>query len=590
MAQQITIDIVAETKKLTSGIDDANKQITGMSKGLKTATAAAAGLASAFVLKAGVSFLKDGIDEAKDARTAMLAATSAFGKGSDALKEITAEATKFGKELGMDNDDVIKLATSIGVKLPASTKGASTELVLLAKNLEATSGGSIAAEATLSKLGKAFADGELSAKELSKAVPGLDAATLNMVETLSKAGKNQEALNLLIEAGEKKYGGAAASQVTATQKFDVALADLKETIGTKVLPILEKLIGFATDMIEVFGKQPKILQNVELALLGIVAVGGPLLGFFASAKTAMVTLGLVSEGAALSTTIFSTALKAIPILAVIALVVLLVANWDTISAKAKEVAEAVTKWFGQIWEDVKRIVGNIVQWLKDNWEAVLLGVLTGPFGLFVSYLVTHKEEVLRKLSDLWDSVKNLVSEKINAITSLAGNMVDKSSAVINRYWDNFANGIVQVWDNIKYIIGMVVKNTIKEFESVFSAMVNVGKSIAEGIWQGLSSMTNWFKLLLTGWVNANIPYAVRKILGIASPSKVMAEIGQYAVEGLYKGMGVVGPVGIQMPQLNIGAGGVGGMNITINAGLGTDPYELGRTVTEALTRYGKLTV
>jgi hypothetical protein len=590
MAQQITIDIVAETKKLTSGINDANDQIGGMSKSLKTATAAAAGLASAFVLKQGISFLKDGITEAKDARTAMLAATSAFGKGSDALKEITAESTKFGKQLGMDNDDVLKLATSIGVKLPKEVQGASTELVLLAKNLEATSGGSIAAEATLAKLGKAFTDGTITVKELQKAVPGLDAATYALAETMSKAGKNQDALNLLITEGEKKYGGAAASQVTATQKFDVALADLKETIGTKVLPILEKLINLATDMIDAFGKQPKILQNVELALLAIVAVGGPLLGFFASAKTALVTLGIVSEGAAVSTTIFSTALKAIPILAIIALVILLVANWDTVSAKAKEVAEAVAKWFGQIWEDVKRIVGNIVQWLKDNWEAVLLGVLTGPFGLFVSYLVTHKEEVLRKLADIWDSVKNLVSEKINAITSLAGNMVDKSSAVINKYWDNFANGIVEVWDNIKYIIGMVVKNTIKEFESVFSAMVSVGKSIAQGIWEGLSSMTNWFKLLLTGWVNANIPYAVRKILGIASPSKVMAQIGQYAVEGLYKGMGVVGPVGIQMPQLNIGAGAATGMNITINAGLGTDPYELGRTVTEALTRYGKLTV
>jgi len=590
MAQQITIDIVAETKKLTSGINDANNQIGGMSKSLKTATAAAAGLASAFVLKQGISFLKDGIDEAKDARTAMLAATSAFGKGSDALKEITAESTKFGKQLGMDNDDVLKLATSIGVKLPKEVQGASTELVLLAKNLEATSGGSIAAEATLAKLGKAFTDGTITVKELQKAVPGLDAATYALAETMSKAGKNQDALNLLITEGEKKYGGAAASQVTATQKFDVALADLKETIGTKVLPILEKLINFATDMIDAFGKQPKILQNVELALLGIVAVGGPLLGFLASAKTAMVTLGIVSEGAAVGTNILSLAMKAIPILAVIALVVLLVANWDTISAKAKEVAEAVTKWFGQIWEDVKRIVGNIVQWLKDNWEAVLLGVLTGPFGLFVSYLVTHKEEVLRKLGDLWDSVKRLVTDKINAITSLAGDLVDKSSAVTNKYWDNFANGIVQVWDNIKYIIGMVVKNTIKEFESVFGAMVNVGKNIAEGIWQGLSSMTNWFSLLLKGWVNANIPLAVRKILGIASPSKVMAQIGQYAVEGLYKGMGVVGPVGIQMPQLNIGAGAATGMNITINAGLGTDPYELGRTVTEALTRYGKLTV
>jgi hypothetical protein len=611
MAQQITIDIVAETKKLTSGIDDANKQITGMSKGLKTATAAAAGLASAFVLKAGVSFLKDGIDEAKDARTAMLAATSAFGKGSDALKEITAEATKFGKELGMDNDDVIKLATSIGVKLPASTKGASTELVLLAKNLEATSGGSIAAEATLSKLGKAFADGELSAKELSKAVPGLDAATLKMVETLSKAGKNQEALNLLIEAGEKKYGGAAASQVTATQKFDVALADLKETIGTKVLPILEKLINIATDMIEAFGKQPKILQNVELALLAIVAVGGPLLGFFASAKTAMVTLGLVSEGAAIGTNLLSVALKAIPILAVIALVILLITHWEDVQKAAKATWEAVSEWFGKIYNSIKEFIGKAIDWVKENWP-LLLGVLTGPFGLFAIWIVTHLEDIKKKISDGWNNVKDALKnilDSIGLIINIAwlnigifvADVVDKiKTGVVDKFNDlkdatlekfrAIQKGASEIWGLIRDFITNAVNNIKDKFGEIYGKMVEVGQDIARGIWAGLSSMTNWFSLLLKGWINQNIPYAVRKILGIASPSKVMAQIGQYAVEGLYKGMGVVGPVGIQMPQLNIGAGGVGGMNITINAGLGTDPYELGRTVTEALTRYGKLTV
>jgi len=589
MAQQITIDIVAETKKLTSGIDDANKQLGGMSKSLKTATAAATGLASAFVLKQGVSFLKDGIEEAKDARTAMLAATSAFGKGSDALKEITEESTKFGKQLGMDNDDVLKLATSIGVKLPNEIKGASTELVLLAKNLEATSGGSIAAEATLSKLGKAFSDGTITVKELQKAVPGLDSATYALAETMSKAGKNQDALNLLIEAGEKKYGGAAASQVTATQKFDVALADLKETIGTKVLPILEKLIGFATDMIDAFSKQPKILQNVELALLAIVAVGGPLLGFLASAKTAMVTLGLVSEGAALSTNIFSTALKAIPILAVIALIVLLVANWDTVSAKAKEIAEAVAKWFGDIYDKVKEYTGKAIQWIKDNWP-LLLGILTGPFGLFVVFLAKHKEELLSKFADIWDAItKNVVGFIKNAVSGWMSEFYGFYNQ-LNAFWKKFEQTVVDLFGGIKQVIKMIVGSIIDEFGVIFSKMFEVGQLIAKGIMQGLTSMTFSFGSFLKSWINNNIPLAVRKILQISSPSKVMMKIGEYAVEGLYQGMGVKGPVGIQMPQLNIGAGGVGGINITINAGLGTDPVRLGREVQNALNKYGRLTV
>lgn len=612
MAQQITIDIVAETKKLTSGIDDANKQITGMSKGLKTATAAAAGLASAFVLKKGISFLKDGIDEAKDARTAMLAATSAFGKGSEALQEITAEATKFGKELGMDNDDIIKLATAIGVKLPESTKGASTELVLLAKNLEATSGGSIAAEATLSKLGKAFADGEITAKELSKTIPGLDDATYKMAETLSKAGKNQDALNLLIEAGEKKYGGAAASQVTATQKFEVALADLKETIGTKVLPFLEKLIDFATKMIDVFGDQPKILQNVELALLGIVAVGGPLLGFLASAKTAMVTLGLVSEGAAIGTTLLSTALKAIPILAVIALIVLLIQNWDDV----KKAADALWIKIKETWENIKNkiveMAGTAKKWLEDNWP-LILGILTGPFGLFAAWIITHKEDVVNKFKDMWNGVKDIIGTIVETIkltiglkfleifTDVTGWLIKIRDGVVEKFtslkdkaidqFNKLKDAASNIWNSIKGFITDVATNIKNKLDTVFTDMVQVGKDIARGIWEGLSSMTGWFNLLLRGWVNSNIPLAVRKILGIASPSKVMMEIGQYAVQGLYKGMGVQGPVGIQMPQLNFGGGaGVAPVNITINAGLGTDPYELGRTVQEALNKYGKLSV
>ncbi len=166
MANQITIDIVAETKKLTSGIDDANKQLGGMSKGLKNAATAATGLASAFVLKQGVSFLKDGIGEAKDAAAAMRGATAAFGEGSAALKKITADAEKFGKEISVDNDELIVLGTQLGSRLPKDIQASSVELVKIFKDVEAFTGGAVSAEGAGNKLAKAFADGELKAKEL----------------------------------------------------------------------------------------------------------------------------------------------------------------------------------------------------------------------------------------------------------------------------------------------------------------------------------------------------------------------------------------------------------------------------------------
>ncbi len=67
----------------------------------------------------------------------------------------------------------------------------------------------------------------------------------------------------------------------------------------------------------------------------------------------------------------------------------------------------------------------------------------------------------------------------------------------------------------------------------------------------------------------------------------MEQIGQFAVEGLYKGMGANGPVGVQLPQLNM-AGAGAPVVININAAPGTDLYALGKTVNNAINKYSRI--
>jgi len=610
VAQQIVIDIVAETKKLTQGLNDANDQIGGLNKQVTGLAKAATAAASAFVLKQGITFLKQGIDEAEDARKAMLSAESAFGKGSAALQQITKDADKFGKALGIDNDDIIKLATQIGSRLPADAQNLSAKLVNLAKDVEAVTAGAINAEAFTSKLSKAFADGAISAKELQKIVPGLSQSIYDQADALSKAGKNQEALTLVIDAAQKKYGDAAEKNVTSTQRFETALANFKETLGTKVLPMMEKVIDMATKVLDAFDKQPDILKTVELAFLGIVGIGGPLLTFMANAKNAMVTLGLVSEGASLGINLVKVALAGLGIGLAIAAIVLLIENWDSVKKAATALWEKIKEVFGNIKDFIVNTVGAIKDWLTTNWP-LILGILTGPFGLFLVFLAKHKEDLLNKFAEIWNSVKEVIGTiveiiKVNLglkflqiftdvtdwVIKIRDGVVEKFTSLKDKAIEQFnklKDAASQIWNNIKGFITDVATNIKDKLGEVFGYMIEVGKDIARGIWQGLSSMTGWFSMLLKGWVNANIPAAVRNILKISSPSKVMEEIGQYTVQGLYKGMGAQGPVGISLPQINVPAGaGAGAINITINAGLGTDPYSLGRAVDSALTKYGTI--
>lgn len=510
MAQKIVIDIVAETQKLKQGVDEAGTQLNSLDGKLKGLAATAGAAASAFVLKQGVTFLKQGIDEAKEAKETMTAANTTFGEGSAILQKITADAEKFGKEIAVDNDTILQLATSLGSRLPADAKILSAELVNLGFDVEAYTGGAINAEAMTGKLAKALADGEVKATDLQKIVPDLSDSVYEQAEAASKAGDNQKALTLIIEAAQKKYGDAAEKNVTSTQKFDTALADLKEQIGTKVLPIVEKFITALTELIEWFDGLPTPIQNVIIGLTGVVAIGGPLLTFLASAKTALVTLGIVSGTTSGALTLLKIALAGLGIGLVIAAIVLLIQHWDDVTGAVKK-----------FWEMIKDVVPKA-----------------------------------------WAKVKELKDKVVGFI----GDIIDMYLELPKR-------------------------------------MLGVGEDIVRGLWNGMTKMANWLREKVTGFFKNLLPSWAEKALGISSPSKVFADVGKNIISGLASTFNlpevaklVSGTTTPVVPRIsattaratNLAAAPT--INITVNAGLGTDPIALGREVQKAIKTYGKYNI
>jgi hypothetical protein len=511
MANQITIDIVAQTSKLTSGINDANGQIDTMSTKLKGVAGAAGLAATGFLATKGLTFLKQGIDEAKEAQQTMREATTTFGEGSTALQKITADAEKFGKAMAVDNDEIIKLATQLGARLPEDAKALSAELVNLAFDVEAFTAGALSAETVTGKLAKALADGELKAADLEKIVPGLTSAVYDQAEALSKAGKNQEALTLVIDAAQAKYGDAAEKNVTSTQKFETALANFKEELGGKVLPILEKGIDFLTKLFEAFDALPGPVQNVVIGLGALLITGALTLTFLASMKTSLVTLGITSGTTAggiglatIATNLLKIALAGLGIGLIIAAIVLLYQNWDKVTAAV-----------GKVWDMIKDVV-------PKAWAKVM---------------------------EFKDKVVGFVGDIIKAYLSIPGRMLE------------------------------------------------VGKDIVMGLWNGMQNMAGWLKDKVTGFFKNLIPSWAEKALGISSPSKVFASIGKNIVGGLQstfnapaiKSVSNKAQAGIAVPRISLPSlQSKSGVNITINAGLGTNGPALGRQVSSAIKQYGKV--
>ncbi len=74
------------------------------------------------------------------------------------------------------------------------------------------------------------------------------------------------------------------------------------------------------------------------------------------------------------------------------------------------------------------------------------------------------------------------------------------------------------------------------FEELPGKLLDIGVNMVKGLWEGIKSMATWLYDLIKGFATGMVG-AMKKALGIASPSKVLAQqIGKWIPEGIAKGI------------------------------------------------------
>ena len=188
---------------------------------------------------------------------------------------------------------------------------------------------------------------------------------------------------------------------------------------------------------------------------------------------------------------------------------------------------------------------------------------------------------------------------IALIVLLVKNWDDVTEAV-GKVWEKIKEVLPKAWENVKEFAGKVigfVKDIINAYLSIPGKMFEIGKDIVTGLWNGIQNMAGWLKDKVVGFFKNLLPDWAEKALGIASPSKVFANIGQNIVEGLASTFNIgnaskaIASAKTPVPRItssNTISTQKPGINITINAGLGTNGPALGRQVSSAIKQYGKV--
>lgn len=518
MANQITVDIVADTRRLVSGVKETNQQLNSLNASVSKVKTAFSGLAAAFGFQVGMSFLKEAVKGAAEDEAAFARLGDLFGKDIEAITtKVNEISSKFKVDDGSIAQYFVDLKSAFSSRfdsfVPTVVEASATLALLTGKPLDTV----------IAQWAKTLKDGKITAQEVQKL--GIDLTT-EQEQAFNKLTTTAEKLQFLLDIiNSPENQKKALDNLTPYQKWQYFMEKLSDTVGGPLLKAFEKFFDFYDKLSPT---QQKIVDGVGALVVGLIAlaavlapvvlVGEALVGLFiaynVAARAAAVAQGLMNLA-------FSPYL--VVVAAVIAIGILLYKNWD----KVKEAGQFLLDKLKVIWT-----------WIKDNWEK-LLAILGGPIGAAVAIIIKN-----------WDKIKEAFTNTINAVKSLFSGNVSAFAS----FGRDIINGLV---------------NGIK---SMAMAPINAVKGIASGI-----------KNAFTG------------LFGIGSPSKVFAGYGKNLVEGLSNGIDAAQNLAIgSIDSLSSGltlnptpgfSSGRGAVTVNINAGLGTDPYELGRAVRAALNKY-----
>lgn len=578
-------------------------------------------------LGGGMTKVGLGLSAAFSAPLAMLAASAASG-AAGIQQGVMKANTVFGESVGTVQKWADANASAMGLGTGAATGLAaafgdllvpmgftrdqaaqmSTKTVGLAGALSAWTGGTrTAAEVSdilakamlgerdgLKELGISILDADVQARLAKKGQEDLTGAALEQ----AKAIATQELIFEKSADAQAAFADSTESLAEKQLKQAAATAQMKETLGQALVPVLSAASGVVTTLLNVFNKMPGPVKAVVMGFAGLLAIAGPLLIglaqmiplyqalFVAKVKDGVVTkAGIVqytilrakmiaqaiaSKAVTAAQWLWNAALSANPIGIVIVAIAALVAGIVIAYKKSETFRAIVQAVWGAIknavvaaWEVIKAVGEGIAatwDWLKaktvaafnatiaflKKWGPRILIVLGGPLAIAVALVVRH-----------WGTIKAKTIAAFNAVVSAVRSAVGAIGSALSR-----VAGFVG--DVVSYFVGLPGR-ILTALGDLGSTLYEAGKSIISGLLRGITDKFEDAKDFVTGiggWIQDHkgpLEYD-RKLLvpaGQAIIGGLMTGIADQ-LGPLYAQVGGIGPRLSVVASPNLALAGAGG--------------------------------
>lgn len=249
-------------------------------------------------------------------------------------------------------------------------------------------------------------------------------------------------------------------------------------------------------------------------------------------------------------------------------------NWDKIKA-----------WLIMAWGAIKAAavsVWNGISAFFQKWGSTILAVIMGPVAMIGLFIFKHWDQIKAVTMKVWNGIvaglkavwagivwavkayfglyKTIIMGVWNGLKTASAAVWNGIKAAVTGVWSGIKSAATSAWGGIKSTVVNLWNSLVSTIKGKVSAFVAIGSAISNGIKQGLSNTWSALVSKLKGLTNL-LPAAVKSLLGIRSPSRIFAGLGEQIPAGL--AMGITGSAGVvkaaigNMVDLATGTMGVG---------------------------------
>lgn len=338
-------------------------------------------------------------------------------------------------------------------------------------------------------------------------------------EALVKSRENQAKM----QESMAKIGEAVTNVKNAfLENFTPVIADAAEQIAEFVQGIDgEQLVNSINNIINTFQTLLPIITGVTAAFYAYKAA--------LAISQVIDAVRAATEGVTIAQAALNVVMNANPFVLVATAIAAVVTALLTLWATNEDFRNAVT----EIWNNIVDLFTGAWEWIKNAWNAApefFGGIwdsiqnafksvdtfMSEKFGSAWELIKLQWSVVGGYFKQIWETIKGVFSVVKDVLTGDFQGAWDGIKGIVDGWIDYFKG----IWDGIKDV-----------FSGVIDYFIGIGENIVNGIWQGIKNMANWLKQQVQGFFSGIVDGA-KSVLGIHSPSKVFAEIGQYSAEGV----------------------------------------------------------